>query len=219
MPTLLTAREVHDILNIDRSTVYRMAESGRLPGIRIGRQWRFPSADIRSLAEGTGATRTGGGFDSANARADGPDRGTAIAVIDVSAELLDVMMVVTDMAGEPVTAVVNPCRWFVEHGDEPGVMSQCVSEWRDLAEEHNFQPEFRVGELGFECARAFIRSGRALVGMVLAGGVCPQGLKSAGLYELDDAQRNRVITALPRIASVISRNARRTTDASLKESS
>lgn len=210
MPTLLTAREVQDILNIDRSTVYRMAESGRLPGIRIGRQWRFPSADIRSIADRTTTTRTGGGLGSAHARADGPDRRTATAVIDASAELLDAMMVVTDMTGEPVTAVVNPCPWFARHGDEPGVMSQCVSEWRDLAEEHNFQPEFRVGELGFECARAFIRSGRSLVGMVLAGGVCPQGLTSPGLYELDVQQRTRVITALPKIAAAISRNAPRT---------
>lgn len=41
-PTYLTARDVQDLIRVDRSTIYRMAESGRLPAIKVGRQWRFP---------------------------------------------------------------------------------------------------------------------------------------------------------------------------------
>ena len=43
MTTFLTSQEMQDLINVDRSTVYRMAEDGRLPGVKIGRQWRFPS--------------------------------------------------------------------------------------------------------------------------------------------------------------------------------
>ena len=60
---LLTALEVQELLHIDRSTVYRMAEDGRLPAIRVGRSWRFPADRIDALldsgpAEGTGQAPT-----------------------------------------------------------------------------------------------------------------------------------------------------------------
>ena len=46
---LLTATQVQNILHVDRSTVYRMAESGRVPAIRVGEQWRFPADEILAL--------------------------------------------------------------------------------------------------------------------------------------------------------------------------
>ena len=48
---LLTALEVQELLHIDRSTVYRMAEDGRLPAIRVGRSWRFPTDRIEALLD------------------------------------------------------------------------------------------------------------------------------------------------------------------------
>ncbi|MCU0263881.1 MAG: helix-turn-helix domain-containing protein, partial [Candidatus Nanopelagicales bacterium] len=48
---LLTALEVQELLHIDRSTVYRMAEDGRLPAIRVGRSWRFPADRIEALLD------------------------------------------------------------------------------------------------------------------------------------------------------------------------
>lgn len=50
---LLSAQQVQDLLHVDRSTVYRMAEDGRLPAIKVGRQWRFPAARIDALLSGT----------------------------------------------------------------------------------------------------------------------------------------------------------------------
>ncbi len=46
MADMLTAKDVQDLLQVDRSTVYRMAEAGRLPAIKVGKQWRFPAAQI-----------------------------------------------------------------------------------------------------------------------------------------------------------------------------
>jgi len=46
---LLTADEVQQLLDIDRSTIYRMAGDGRLPAVKIGRQWRFPADRIAAL--------------------------------------------------------------------------------------------------------------------------------------------------------------------------
>ena len=48
-PNLLTAQQVQQMLEVDRSTIYRMAEDGRLPAIKVGRQWRFPAESIAEL--------------------------------------------------------------------------------------------------------------------------------------------------------------------------
>ena len=235
---LLTALEVQELLHIDRSTVYRMAEDGRLPAIRVGRAWRFPTDQITAMLTGPVESATdrsssaGPGSASVADAASGtvsflPRAGTAQgpaaparteppaphlsteaaqAVIDVASELLGVMMVVTDMHGHPITDVTNPCTWFSDHGGEPDVLSSCISEWRDLADHPDLTPRFQPGALGFECARAFVRHGSTLVGMVLAGGVSPSPSPTvdADLYHLDEAQRDRVLTTLPRIAAAIS---------------
>jgi excisionase family DNA binding protein len=246
---LLTALEVQQLLQIDRSTVYRMAEDGRLPAIRVGRSWRFPAERIEALLaaeapepddaplaplaptpapaplastplasplasplapaplamihSGSGPKRD---HNVHGSRAEGElDLSAARAAVEVAADLLGVMMVVTDMTGRPVTAVANPCTWFAARAGEPGVLDQCVTEWRDLADHPDLSPRFQPGALGFECARAFIRDGSTLVGMVLAGGVSPSTEPGTDpdLYHLDGEQRERVLVALPRIAAAI----------------
>ena len=196
---LLTARQVQGMLGIDRSTVYRMAEDGRLPALKIGRQWRFPPEQIERVLVITD-----------DAPQHGLDRvgipaGIATAVVSVAADLLGVMMVVTDMAGQPVTGVANPCPWFAARASDPASVEACVTEWQLLADNLEFEPQFKAGLLGFECARAYVRSGTSLVGMVLAGGLAPAGNHSSELYQLDDGQRARVLAALPKIATALSR--------------
>ena len=46
MTDLLTTGQVQTLLKVDRTTIYRMVENGRLPGIRVGKQWRFDRAEI-----------------------------------------------------------------------------------------------------------------------------------------------------------------------------
>ena len=49
----LTTDEVLAYLNLNLKTVYRLIKAGRLPAVRVGRQWRFRKSDIdRWLAEG-----------------------------------------------------------------------------------------------------------------------------------------------------------------------
>jgi excisionase family DNA binding protein len=40
-PDVMTLNEVADYLRIPRSTVYKLVREGRIPGQKIGRQWRF----------------------------------------------------------------------------------------------------------------------------------------------------------------------------------
>jgi excisionase family DNA binding protein len=199
--SLLTARQVQAMFGVDRSTVYRMAEDGRLPALKIGRQWRFRPEQIERLLVANPGTATFKDVPPAPTTLPA----SAAAVVEVAADLLGVMMVAADMQGRPLTGVANPSAWYVARADDPASFADCVAEWKSLAEEPDFEPHFLTGHLGFQCARAYIRSGTSLVGMVLAGGVAPPGSDSEELYHLDPAQRGRVLAALPKVAAVLSR--------------
>lgn len=49
LPVLLTPKDVMDILGVGKNTVYRLLDSGELPGFRVGRSWRIPANNIRDF--------------------------------------------------------------------------------------------------------------------------------------------------------------------------
>jgi excisionase family DNA binding protein len=218
-PDLLSARDVGRLLDLDDSTVYRMAADGRLAAVKIGRQWRFPAAGLREALErgvphapATSAPSPGPARAATPAL---PDPDVLFAVIDVAAASLGVMMLVTDLQGRALTPVANPCPWFADRARDPHVVRACTTEWRDLADDLDFEPRFRLGAVGFECARAFVRNGPHLLGMVLLGGVAaaaadqPAGFadrpSTDGLHHLDDAARRRALQVLVKVAATLSR--------------
>jgi len=128
-------------------------------------------------------------------------------LVGLAAEALGVMMVATDMGGRPITPILNPCPAIASRLAEPGLLATCTLEWRTLATDLDFEPRFRLGPMGFECARALIRSGSELVGTVLAGGLAAAGSERPddGLYHLDEDRRRTVLRLLPRLAATLSR--------------
>jgi excisionase family DNA binding protein len=49
MDDLLTTTELQNLLKLDRTTVYRMLKDGRLRGVKVGQQWRFPRQAVDLL--------------------------------------------------------------------------------------------------------------------------------------------------------------------------
>ena len=193
---LLTAQQVKDVLDIDTSTIYRMASDGRLAAVKVGRQWRFPADQIERLVGGASAQPTSTANQTLELEA---------AVVNMAAKALGVMMVYTDMTGKPLTPVANPCRRFEARAGDPTFVAECAAEWREFAEDPDLRPTFRLGRHGFECARSFVRSGTQLTGMVLVGGIAPDGQPDSDLYVLTEAEREHVLAALPDAAVLLSR--------------
>ncbi len=188
MAVYLTTREVQDLLKVDRSTVYRMAEDGRLPGVKVGRQWRFPADRIDAML---GVTPTvarpapvAGAAPVASTPPGPPMPGTGLrgdlgdllpleaieAMAELLGDLMGAMVVVTDMEGRPLTRVANPCGLYTAFEDDPEVLAKCIEGWRDYADDLDLEPRFRPSHFGFLCARGFIRVGAELRGMVIVGG-------------------------------------------------
>ena len=225
--SLLTTKDLQEIINVDKSTIYRMAEDGRLPAVKVGRQWRFPSDQVAEMFGGAAPLPSPAPPTSAPL-GELLDSEAAQAIADLTGDLFGVMAVVTDMRGKPLTDVANPCGYFASIQDEPGTVERCTEGWRELASEHGLEPNFIPSHLGFLCARSFIRVGTDLVGMLIVGGVTPSqwppsieqiqrnatelGLSPALLaehveeiYFLDDAHQRWVLELLPRLSDLISR--------------
>lgn len=241
MANLLTTRQVQELLKVDRTTIYRMVESGQLPAVRVGKQWRFARADLDQLLNGAKtpleATMTSAPMPpvrplSPPAQDEQPLRellplAAAQMIQDVVADALGVTMVITDMAGHPVTQVSNPCGLYHTLLADEEAVTHCIHEWQRLAGAVTLEPKFSPNDLGLLCARGLIRTGNLLKGMVFVGGIAPDQWPPAReqvkamatqfkmapqalaphideVYRLDRRQRERVLSFIQRIADIFS---------------
>lgn len=46
VPDVMTLTEVAEYLRIPRSTAYKLAQEGKIPGQKVGRHWRFRRAVV-----------------------------------------------------------------------------------------------------------------------------------------------------------------------------
>src|SRR5205809_6934541 len=58
--TFLTTEEVLEYLQVNLRTVYRLIKAGKIPAVRVGRQWRFRKRDIDAWLDSQ-RPRSGGG--------------------------------------------------------------------------------------------------------------------------------------------------------------
>jgi excisionase family DNA binding protein len=230
--SMLTTKDLQQLLHVDRSTIYRMAESGQLPAIKVGRQWRFPADRINRWLEDRNmrpaADRPSPDLIANGASVNGLLPAEYITAIgDLFGEMLGVMVVVTDMDGEPLAPPSNPCGLFTLVNEQPGAVQQCVAGWRELAHDLDLAPRFAPSHLGLLCARSYLRVGAELRGIILVGGIAPANWPPteaeiaqiasdfgvdrdlidehlADVFHLDEDGRQRVLTLLPRLSRFLS---------------
>ena len=98
----LTTEEVLEYLQVNLRTVYRLIKAGKIPAVRVGRQWRFRKADIDLWLESQqtsggarggdgGGTGTGASSVPATAAESGPPRRPRVLVVDDEASIRDLL--------------------------------------------------------------------------------------------------------------------------------
>jgi excisionase family DNA binding protein len=230
---MLTTKELQELINVDRSTIYRMAESGKLPAIKIGRQWRFPAREIEAWLAGGDRVSTPlpPTEEPVGDLADMLLPGVAKPLADLLGSIFGVMVLITDLDGQTLVEPANPCGLFRFVHDHPTTNPLCAETWRELGTDPDRIPRFRPTPLGFECARGFIRVGPEVKGMVVMGGIAPSewpptadevraiavelGVPADSIadhidevFYLDRSHQAWVLEYLPRISSLFSRIAR-----------
>jgi excisionase family DNA binding protein len=233
MATMLTSHDMQQRLQVDRSTIYRMAEAGRLPALRVGKQWRFPADEIeRWLGDQRPEAKRDEAYVQAPATPPGPATADPLPpcvqlIQDVVGDILGVMVVITDMAGRPLTAVSNPCGFFTALAGRDDALDRCVDTWHRLAAVPDIQPQLVPSETGLLCGRGLIRSGSELTGMLVVGGIAPEAwppdddvlaavaetfgvpmedacAHAEEVYRLGPSARVTVLESVQRVADIIS---------------
>ena len=83
--SFLTTEEVLDYLQVNLRTVYRLIKAGKIPAVRVGRQWRFRKSDIDAWLEGQRARAPRGAAAPAAAGGSKPGRARVLVVDDEAA--------------------------------------------------------------------------------------------------------------------------------------
>jgi excisionase family DNA binding protein len=85
----LTTEEVLEYLQVNLRTVYRLIKAGKIPAVRVGRQWRFRKRDIDGWLD---SQRTQSGSGSATVAATPTRQGRArVLVVDDEASIRDLL--------------------------------------------------------------------------------------------------------------------------------
>ena len=229
---LLTARQLQELLHVDRTTVYHMLSEGRLPGFKVGGQWRFSRRAIGAwLAEQQLANPSQPvAADSGAEGRPGPEVlpvNCVQPIQNVFAEALEVGAVTTALDGTPITAVSNSCAFCnLILATEQG-RRRCRDSWQTLSRQAEHQPRLARCHAGLTYARGCIEVKHEFVAMIFAGqfriggspleddkladvamacGIAAPDLKAAesSVGVLSDTQGSRVLRLLQVVASTFS---------------
>ncbi len=165
MSDLLTTRQVLELLKVDRITVYRMLQDGRLKGVKIGQQWRFPQNEVaRLLGEDTPRPET---FQP-EASASFPTH-CVQTIQDLFSEVGQISALVVDTEGEALTEISHPCRFCQVMLQSPSGQAACHETWREIARHSSAGGRYFTCHAGIQYISAPITDQEKPVGYFLAG--------------------------------------------------
>ncbi len=165
MSEFLTSRQVQSLLNVDRITVYRMLNDGRLRGVKIGQQWRFHKDDVERLLSGQPPLP-----------ADSGPAGDATfpthciqTVQNLFSGVSQMSAVMVDMQGELLTQPSNPCalcRLMLANRQSE---ERCRESWHAIAGVNPQPGQVLTCHAGLHYIAAPVQDQGAQIGWVLVG--------------------------------------------------
>jgi excisionase family DNA binding protein len=165
MNDLLTTRQVQDILKVDRITIYRMLQDGRLKGVKIGQQWRFPQREVEHLL---GSRQPAEDYAPANSDANFPTH-CVQTIQDLFSDIGQASAFVVDMHGRLLTQVSRPMRFCQLLLGTPTGQLACKADWKRFAGESQTGSKFFTCAFGLHYIGAPIFEKDVQIGLFLTG--------------------------------------------------
>jgi excisionase family DNA binding protein len=165
MANLLTAKQVQELLHVDRTTIYRMLKDGRLNGIKVGSQWRFSEEQVEALLSGK----------EPEEEISPEDLFEALPIHcmqpmqDVFAEIAGVGAVIVDKEGLPLTRISNSCDFCKLILGSTDGRKKCFASWKNVVEQAKKSPEFVYCHAGLRYAIGNIKADEEVVASFIAG--------------------------------------------------
>ena len=147
MSEFLTTSQVQELLQVDRTTVYRMLSDGRLSGVKIGHRWRFYKAKIDELLTETAPTVD-------------PTPTISFDVLpptclqgmqSVTAEAIGIGAIITDAAGDPLTQMSNPSHFCKLINESKKGKAACLEHFSQIARQADATFPHTTCHAGLHC--------------------------------------------------------------------
>ena len=176
---LLTTRELVDLLQLDRVTIYKMVKDGELPALRVGGQWRLSEETVNAWLRGRRD-------EPAPVAAPSPASAPTAEIVQLRltdlvplptlqkiqnqfSELLGVSSFITDLEGQPL-APCSRCSRFCRlvHTRAEGMLA-CQASWRTIGQSGEEGAAVHTCHAGIQYASAPVIVAGQRLGMVTAG--------------------------------------------------
>src|SRR4029453_9899873 len=89
--TFLTTEEVLEYLQVNLSPVYRLIRAGKIPAVRVGRQWRFRKRDIDAWLDTQRPRQDRVAAAATSDRSQARDGGSRVLVVDDESSIRDLL--------------------------------------------------------------------------------------------------------------------------------
>jgi excisionase family DNA binding protein len=166
MDDLLTTRQVLELLKIDRITVYRMLQDGRLNGVKIGQQWRFPRREVERLLSGGEAPQA----EAAQVESSLNFPTHCVQTIqDLFSDVSQISALIVDLDGEPLTETTHPCSFCQMMLQNPDGQKACRNSWRAFAQKVHSGEKMFTCHAGLQYIAAPVEDDGKTIGLFLAG--------------------------------------------------
>jgi excisionase family DNA binding protein len=164
MSELLTTKQIQDLLKIDRITVYRMLNDGRLKGAKIANQWRFPQNEIDRLM----GIESDDDQEAVESITDFPSACVG-EVQEIYAGIIGIGAITVTLHGTPLTEPTfsNPfCKLMLS--TEQGRQA-CQNSWRKIALKSTGESNFQICHAGLCYKRAPINAENTQIAWLIGG--------------------------------------------------
>jgi excisionase family DNA binding protein len=165
MDDLLTTRQVQSVLKVDRITIYRMLQDGRIKGVKVGQQWRFSRREVERILSGEAALET----PVIQATNSGFPTHCVQTIQDLFSAVSQIGSMVIDMQGEPLTQISNPCALCQLIQSSPSGLQACRASWQSFIQESTEGSKFFTCHAGVQNVGAPIFDKSQQIGLFLAG--------------------------------------------------
>jgi excisionase family DNA binding protein len=163
MSDLYTVKQIQGLLKVDRITIYRMLQDGRLNGIKIGHQWRFAKTEVDRF------------LGISNSEEDQSETSSSLPVHCIQtiqnlfSDISQLSSLVVDIQGNPLTNISYPCAFCTRIVSSPAGREACKESWKAIATECQTKTQVISCHAGLNYAAAPIYDQGKQIGAFITG--------------------------------------------------
>ena len=162
MEPYLTTKQVQDLLKVDRITVYRMLQDGRLQGVKIGNQWRFSRQEVERMLSGVTFI--------SDIKSESSFPTHCIQTIqDLFSSVSRFTALVVGQDGSAITSISNSCRFCQVVQSSHSGRAACEASWKSAQQQGSEKQKFFTCHAGLNYFGVKIENKNKTEGMFLSG--------------------------------------------------